>query len=231
MSTKLIRQFVTIDWPKKVEADGKQLLLRTAYAGHDRIMADNRSKGLNPYWEAYANREGNSNLESVVVPGPIVYNYRYLSDLIQLALDELIKASPTTGSGKYKNSHTVYVNDTPVGTTVPKTFKPGDIIYIANPVPYARRLEIGRAQHGARPFLISVPNRIYYRVTEMVKAQARGRAKVSMKYVDLGAWTLTKNQRLLIKTTSGYRYSARQRPDRLAGATVESPAIFFSAPI
>src|SRR4029077_20704325 len=195
-------------------------------------MADNRSKGLNPYWEAYANREGNSNLESVVVPGPIVYNYRYLSDLIQTALDLLRKESPAGPSLKYRNGHEVYVNNQPVGYNVPKTIRPGDQIMIANPVPYARRLEIGRAQHGARPFLISVPNRIYYRVNEMLQAQAKGRAKVRMIYVDLGAWTLTKNLKTLIKTSGGgYRYSARQRPDRLEGAIVTSPALIFTAPI
>lgn len=231
MSTKLIRRIVTIDWPDKAKADGKQLLLKTAYAGHDRIMADARSRGFEPYWEAYANRPGNSNLESVVIPGPIVYSYRYLSDLIQFALDELRRQSPAD-SGKYKRSHTVYVNDVPIGGMVPKTIQPGDKIYIANPVPYARRLEIGRAQHGARPFLISVPNRIYYRVTEMTKTEAKGRAKIRGGYVDLGVWTLRHNQRSLIKNSRGdYSYSARQRPDRLAGAAVTSPAIFFAAPI
>ena len=145
-------------------------------------------------------------------------------------MDELRKQSPVS-SGKYKNSHTVYVNGQPVGNAVPKNLQPGDQIMIANPVPYARRLEIGRAQHGARPFLISVPNRIYERVVDMVKAEGKGRAKVKMAYVDLGAWTLRKNQKTLIKTSQGYRYSARQRPDRLAGAIVRSPAIFFTAPI
>lgn len=231
MSTQLIRKIITVDWPDKVKADGKQLLLRTAYAGHDKIMADNRSKGFNPHWEAYANREGNSNLESVVVPGPIVYHYRYLSDLIQFALEELRKQSPVGPSLKYRNSHEIYVNGVPVGYNVPKTIQPGDQIMIANPVPYARRLEIGRAEHGARPFLISVPNRIYYRVNEMLQAQAKGRAKVRMIYVDLGAWTLQYNQKTLVKNARGYAYSKRQRPDRLAGATVTSPALIFTVPI
>ncbi len=230
MSTKLLRRIITIDWPAKAERDGKALLIRTARNGHARIMTDARTKGLQPFWEAYANHPGNARLESVVLPGPIVYNYRYLSDLIRFALDELIRQSPHQ-SGKYKRSHTVYVNDQPVGSTIPIDIKPGDQIYIANPVPYARRLEIGRAQHGARPFLISVPNRIYERVTQMTKAQGKGRAKVRLGYVDLGVWTLRKNQRTLIKTSKGYAHSARQRPDRLAGTTVKSPAIFFTAPI
>jgi hypothetical protein len=230
VSAKLLLRRVTVEWPKTGETDARALLVQTARDGHAEIMQDAAAQGLTPFWEAYANQPGNSNLESVVLPGPIVYNYRYLVDLIRFALDELRKQSPTV-SGNYRNSHTVYVNDAPVGGDVPKTINPGDKIYIANPVPYARRLEIGRTKGGARPFLISVPNRIYYRVTEMIKTEGKGRAKVYMKFIDLGAWTLTKDQRSLVKTTRGYAYSRRQRPDRRAGSTVLSPAIFFTAPI
>jgi len=229
MSTQLIRRIVTIDWPKKAERDGKALLIRTARTGHAKIMADARAKGFEPSWEAYANRPGNTALETVVLPGPIVYNYRYLSDLIQYALDELKRQSPSQ-SGKYKESHTVFVNGKPVGGSVPKTIQPGDVIYISNPVPYARKLEIGRTKSG-RAFLVSVPNRIYERVAEMTKAQGRGRSKVSLRYVDLGSHALRKNQKTGIMTKRGWRYSSRQRPDRLAGAAVTSPAIFFTAPI
>ena len=78
----LILRRVTIDWPQKSERDARALLIRTARTGHQQIMRDAKAKGYEPYWEAYANSPGNSNLESVVLPGPIVYNYRYLSNLI-----------------------------------------------------------------------------------------------------------------------------------------------------
>jgi hypothetical protein len=230
MSTQLIRRIVTVDWPTKAKADGKALLIRTARDGHQRIMADAASKGLSPSWEAYANSPGNSDLETVVLPGPIVYNYRYLSDLIKFALEELRLQSPVGPSLKYRNSHTVYVNDQPMGYTIPTNIKAGDIIYIANPVPYARRLEVGRTKSG-RSFLVSVPNRIYERVTEMTKAEGKGRAKVRMDYVNLGAHALTKDQPSGIMTRRGWGYSRIQRRDRLAGAAVTSPAIFFQAPI
>src|SRR5712671_1218204 len=113
MSTQLIRRIVTVDWPAKSKRDAKALLIRTARTGHQRVMADAAAKGLSPSWEAYANTPGNSNLETVVLPGPIVYNYRYLADLIKFALEELRRQSPVT-SGAYKQSHTVYVNDTAV---------------------------------------------------------------------------------------------------------------------
>jgi hypothetical protein len=124
----------------------------------------------------------------------------------------------------------VYVNDQPIGDTIPSTISAGDRIYIANPVPYARRLEVGRHKDGT-PFLIQVENRIYYRVTEMTKAEARGRAKIRMMYVDLGSHALTKDQPTGRMTRRGWGYSRIQRKDRLAGAAVTSPAIFFQAPI
>jgi hypothetical protein len=226
---QLIRRIVTVEWPKQVQTDAKELLIDTAHNGHRRIMADAAANGLQPTWEAYANTPGNSNLETVRLPGPIVYNYRYLIDLIKFALEELRRQSPVS-SGKYKRSHTVYVNDQPVGDTIPKTISASDRIYIANPVPYARRLEIGRNRQGG-PFLIQVENRIYYRVTEMTKAEAKGRAKIRMMYVDLGAHALTKDQPTGIMTRRGWGYSRIQRKDRLTGAAVTSPAIFFQAPI
>ncbi len=227
----LIRQIVTVDWSNKIKAGAKDLLIKTAKAGHQRILTDAASRGLYPAWEAYANNPGNSDLESVVLPGPIVYNYRYLSDLVGFALSELRKQSPFV-SGDYKDGHTLYVNDQPVADGVlPKDIKSGDRIFIANPLPYARKIEIGRTESG-REFVINPPNRLYFRVGEMVQAQGKGRSKVTMGYVDLGAWALRQNQRTRVKTVGGkYRFSARQRPDRLAGATVLSPAIFFQAPI
>jgi hypothetical protein len=230
VSTQLIRRIVTVDWPKEMQADAKAVLISVAQTGHLKIMRDAATQGLEPTWEAYANSPGNSDLQSVKLPGPIVYNYRYLSELIQFALDELRRQSPVV-SGAYRDSHTIYVNDAPQGTTIPKTIRPGDRIFISNPVPYARRLEVGRTKGGERPFLISVPNRIYYRVTEMTKVEGKGRAQVSMGFVDLGAWTLKNDQKSLVKTSTGYRHSARQRPDRVAGSAVTSPAIFFKAPI
>lgn len=227
--TTLLNKIVTVDWPKDIQDGGKALLLQTAREGHQRIMTTAKASGLEPSWEAYANRPGNDNLESVVIPGPIVFHYRYLSDVIQWALDELRRQSPHV-SGDYVRSHMIFVNGQAVDT-VPKNLKADDQIYIANPVPYARRLEVGRHKLTGRPFLIQVPNRIYERVAKLAGDRDKGRMKVSMGYVDLGSWALKYNQKSLIKTTRGYAYSNRQRPDRVVGSAVKSPAIFFKAPI
>ncbi len=225
---QLLRRVVTVDWPKGAEQGAKDLLIRTALSGHQKILADAAAKGLAPTWEAYANSPGNSNLESVVLPGPIVFNYRYLSDLIGFALEELRRLSPIQ-SGDYKRAHTIFVNDQPVGEA-PKTINPGDRIFIANPLPYARKIEVGKTESG-REFVISPPNRLYERVTEMVKAQGKGMARVYMGYVDLGGYSLKQNQLSRSFANGVKRVSRRQRPDRAAGSAVPSPAIFFAAVI
>lgn len=224
--TALLRRVVTVDWPKAIERDGKALLIRTARTGHQKIMADASSKGLAPTWEAYANTPGNADLASVKLPGPIVYNYRYVSDLIQWALDELRKNSPSR-SGDYVRSHTIYVNGQPVDV-VPKTIGPGDQIYIANPVPYSRKLEIGKTKSG-RAFVIQVQPKIYQRVFDELKGRARGMSSIRFGFVDLGAYALKHNQAKRSFGPKGRRVSRRQRPDRVAGSSVTSPAIFFTA--
>jgi hypothetical protein len=222
--TSLIRRVVTVDWPKTVERDAKSLLIRTARTGHQKIMADAKSKGMVPSWEAYANTPGNKDLASVKLPGPIVYNYRYLTELIQFALDELRRQSPVI-SGDYVRSHTLYVNGSPVDV-IPKTMNPGDRFIIANPIPYARKIEIGKTKTG-RAFVIQVPNRIYARVAEIVEARAKGRAKVKSIFVNLGAGALAKNQAYRTFHGGKMRVSRTQRKDRIAGSAITSPAIII----
>lgn len=207
-----IRRVVTIEWPKATERGAKAFLIRTARTGHQKIMADAATKGLAPTWDAYANSPGNKDLASVKLPGPIVYNYRYLSDLLQVAMDELERNSPRQ-SGAYIRGHTIFVNGQAV-SAVPKTIKAGDQIYIANLVPYARKIEIGKTQAG-RAFVIQVPNRIYERVTKLLKSRYRGQADIRFGYIDVGSHALRRSQ--------------GRRSDRARGASVKSPAIFMTA--
>lgn len=189
-----IRRVVTVEWPKKAEAGARAHLLRTARAGHLRIMADAAAQGQVPTWEAYANTPGNKNLESVKLPGPIVYRYRYFSDIVRVALDALERASPVI-SGDYVRSHTVYINGAAT-ETLPNRLRLGDTVMIANPVPYARKIEIGKTKAG-RAFVIQVPNRIYERVAKTVLVPLyRNVAKVTFTYVTLpGAGTVARKGR------------------------------------
>jgi hypothetical protein len=173
------RRVVTVEWPAHAERNGKALLLRVAREGHAKIMADATAEsGFPPQWEAYANRRGNTNLESVVLPGPIVYFYNYTTEVIEQALTLLQRLSPVR-TGLYAKSHTIYVHGQPVGRA-PKVLT--EEVIISNPVPYARKIEIGKTRSG-RPFVIQVPNRIYERAAKALRSRYRNIAKIEYNYI------------------------------------------------
>lgn len=226
-----IRRIVTVDWQRHQEAQAKALLIAVAREGHRRIMADQAARGSVPSFEAYANRPGRP-IEQVILPGPIVYLYRLeLRRLVEFILDELRKASPVV-SGDYVRGHTLFVNGV-AQDHVPVDLSPSDELYIANPVPYARRIEVGRTKSG-RSFVMQVPPRIYERVAkQLVISKFRDQAKITFGYVTLiDAVTVTGG---LQKRTpyygtgkigprgGGRRVKRRQR----VGSKVPSPAIFI----
>ena len=219
------RRIVTVDWPKHAEVDAKARLLRAAQEGHADIM---RRQG-DPSFDAYANTPGNKNLESVVLPGPIVYTYSNLKQIIEFALDELRKASPVV-SGDYVRSHTLFVNGMPVAN-IPVDLKPSDEIMIGNPVPYARKIEIGKTKSG-RDFVISVSNRIYERVAKNVLIpRYRNVAKITFNYAtlpDAGTYAKDNKQRSWLANKQRWYTRPGIAKDRLKGIAIRSPAIFIS---
>mgnify|MGYP005817797569 CR=1 FL=1 len=228
MASTAIQAFkrtVTVQWPADQQAAGKALLLKTARDGHARIM---REQG-NPQYEAYANRPGNSNLDSVVLPGPIVYNYSSLRSLVETALDELRKASPVR-SGGYVQSFVLFVNGLPVDT-LPQTIKLSDEIMIVNVAPYARKIEIGKTESG-RPFVIQVPDRVVERTAKQVLIpRYRNVAKIEFYYVTIpDAYKLRQNNpaRHWLANKQRWYHEPKQRADRARGAAVRSPAIVIS---
>lgn len=216
-----IKRHITVAWPNLVDKEAKELLLKTAYATHAKILQDQKARGgVEPEWEAYANHPGNSNLESVRLPGPIVYTYRYRREILLVAMAYLRSLSPVN-SGRYRDSHTIYVNGIPVSDRT--DIKPGMDVWIANPVPYARRLEIGRTTSG-RPFLIQVPNRIYERTQKYLQNRYRNAANITFGYVTVpGAWIIKGRLPAHYVGAGGVRKKRRQH----IGEAVRSPAIFI----
>lgn len=227
------RRVVTVAWPKNMDAEAKAFLLKTARTGHAGIMA----RQGNPAFNAYANRPGNENLDSVELPGPIVYNYSNIREIVEFTLDELRKASPVQ-SGDYVRSHTVFVNGSPV-TELPENIKASDEIMIANPIVYARRLEIGKTKAG-RSFVMQVPDRIYERVAKRkVLPKYRGMVKVTFTYRELpDAYVTTAGlsshygtgefrKRTVGALNAGGRIMRARR--QKAGTKVQAPAIIITS--
>ncbi len=220
------RQTVLIKWPKDQEIGARRFLVRTARDGHAKIMADQtaRSGGAPPEFIAYANTPGNTNLNTVILPGPIVYRYSYLREVIVNALGMLRLNSPIV-TGAYRNAHTLFIDGVPQ-KGVPPVIRPGADIMIANLVPYARRLEVGLTTDG-RAFVVQVPPRIYERVVKNILVpRFRSVARITMSYVEIPpAWIIKGKLPATYVGKGGVRRRRRQE----IGAPVLSPCIVIES--
>lgn len=216
-----IKRTITVNWRERSQADAKALLVRTARNGHVRIMREQVARsGLLPEWRAWANTPSNSNIESVKLPGPIVYQYSYMREIVQATIKALEAASPVQ-SGDYKRGHGLWINALPVANDTP--IKPGQEVFIANSVDYARRLEVGKTDAG-RAFLIQVKNHIYERTAKKIAAQYGNVAHIYFGYVELpNAWVIKGKLGPTYMLPTGKKRKRRQA----VGDRVRAPAIFI----
>lgn len=194
---------------------------------HETDEHNRRALGYVPTHTVTVDGRFGAPLETVKPQGGAIV-FRFAVDarpiIVREALRALRAASPVV-SGAYRDSHTIYVNGLPV-ETLPKDLKVTDEIAISNPVPYARRLEIGKTQSG-RDFLVSVPNRIYERVAKgKLLARFRGSAKITFGY-----WTLPSAHTVKGKLTSHYGIAGGKMRKRrqVVGSVVRAPVIFIEA--
>lgn len=224
------KRTVTVSWPQKREAGAKAALIARAKQGNEDILREQAARaGIAPLYTAYANRQGNP-VENVKLPGPIIYRYSYLREVVIVTLEVLKRSSPIV-SGEYRNSHTLFVNGIAV-KDVPFDIKATDDLMISNPVPYARRLEVGKTKTG-RAFVIQVAPHIYERVAlDIIRPQYRNVASVSFEYATLpDAYTLRQDGsgRRWSAKRGGWRKATKTPRDRFAGSQIRSPAIVISA--
>lgn len=227
-SLEALRRTVTVEWPAADADDARRFLVATARRDNQKIIVEQTARGgVRPGVTAYANHPGNPNLDTVVPPGPIVHLYDYREEIAAATLKALIEASPRR-SGDYIAGHTVFVNGAAVAT-LPR-LAAGDIVMIANPVPYARRLEIGRTKSG-RSFVLQVPDRIYERVAKnVILPRYRNVARIEFTYVDLAGAATIKGGLSGHYTTGTLRTGPIQRKRRQkVGEPVKSPAILIKA--
>lgn len=123
-------------------------------------------------------------------PGDILGELRQVSDptaqrraemnaIVQFALDDL-RARSDVGSGRdphpglYKESHTIFINGNDVADL--SSWMPGDIIHISNPVPYARKIEIGRMH-------TNLPGHEYEMTEQALQAKYGDIARIEFTYM------------------------------------------------
>lgn len=82
----------------------------------------------------------------------LIFRFQAMQDIVDFALHTLRELSPVSKGndphpGLYRDSHLVFLNGHVVQDV--GAFKKGDQINISNPVPYARKLEIGNGKMQA----------------------------------------------------------------------------------
>lgn len=155
--------------------------------------------------------------------GQIAFEWDLVFDVLQWIAKTLIERSPAV-SGAYRSGHTLYADGSEIA--IDAQIPQAQEFVFANPVPYARKLEVGKTKSG-RAFLISMPNKIYERTAKDASARFGNLAKISFEYRDVsGGYQLKHNQAARHFLKNGRVYiEPSQRPDRMAGSNVPSPAI------
>jgi hypothetical protein len=192
-------------------ATQKQEAAKFAKAGIDQADAINRRiLGRDAPRTITVDGHKNARLESVNPDGGnITAEWELVDGLLRWIGDTLIERSPHL-SGAYKRGHTLYADGTevPIGGRIPDA----DEYVFANHVPYARRLEVGKTKAG-RPFLIEVPNKIYWHTARDARNKFGNQADIKYTMRDM-------------KGASGSRKSIGRKNSRRGGSTdTTSPAI------
>lgn len=109
----------------------------------------------------------------------LVYSFLSMPDIVAFALQTLRERSPVGGDGDqhpglYRDSHTVFLNGHVVQDV--SAFRSGDQINIANPVPYARKIEAGRGK-------MSVPGHVYETTAQIVAARYGNQASIKFTFM------------------------------------------------
>jgi hypothetical protein len=156
---------------QKTLEETQRILVKIAKREHGKVMATApRPVSFDRFVDG---RKGA--LEEAVKPtGTIVYTYPRLEVVAQFAMETLFDLSPVL-SGKYRASHTLFLN----GSAVPnlRDFKPGDEATISNPVPYSRKIEVGKMK-------MRVPgtSMVYAKAAKIVRARYGNIAKIGFTY-------------------------------------------------
>lgn len=167
--------------------------------------------GASPEYDTYVNGRKDAPLESVVPPGPIVFEFINWGLIIKTALDELIKRSPRR-SGRYVSSFVVLANQRPV--TDYRSIDAEAEVIIFNARPYTRRIEVGANKSSGKRHFDQSKSALSRRFREAFTFETR--------FLDIRAGV----HPLVPYVLKG---SQGRRKDRQAGMPISYPAIVINA--
>ena len=149
-------------------------IAKLAKEGHARILAQHKPSN----WVRRVDGAKDAPEETVRPDGTIIYNYSYLQPIVDYAMETLQTLSPVE-SGEHRSSHSLYVG----GATASDVEQavPGEEVYISNPLPYARKIEMGR-------MVMSLPgtDHVYEQAARAVKGRFGNQASIKFTFVGTG---------------------------------------------
>lgn len=172
MAVKYAPGSMSFDVARRATAEATQrAIVRTAKRLHGEVM---RTDPRPVRFTRIVDGQMGAREESVRPDGVITYIYPRLDAVVQYAMEVLFDLSPVL-SGQYRKSHTIFAG----GAAVPdlKNWRPDDEIVITNPIPYARKIELGIMK-------MRVPGsaKVYSQAAKKVRARFGNVAKIGFTY-------------------------------------------------
>lgn len=168
-----------------------------------------------PNYDLFVNNAPATTEENVVLPGPIIYQFRWWSDIVLFALQTLLDLSPEA-SGDYKRSWIVRVDGEQV--TDYKNIDGGAVVEITNDSDYHRSIVVGHK---------------HYRIGHQNIEEARSAVKgIYGNFIDARSTMIQLPDGYVLKGhfVKGFRQFARRklRPDVRRGENMTYPALSLS---
>ncbi len=167
----------TIATQRTLEAT-KKILVRVAKREHSKVMVTEPQPAT---FRRFVDGKPGATEEAVKPTGVILYQYPRLDAVAKYALQVLFKLSPVgpPERGHYRDRHTVYVDGQAVASL--KGFKGSEIV-ILNPLPYARKIEV-----GSMKMRVPGSSMVYQQAVRKVRATYGNIASVQFTYRSVGA--------------------------------------------
>jgi hypothetical protein len=190
------RESLTI-YQKSLGAAASAQLAALGHETKERIEREQGvRRGIKPTTTTAVDQNLNKRFEDVKPDGMIVMTFDYREEIVAFAFQELRARSPLgpDAGGHYRDSQFVMLDGTGLpALAVPKGEQLRNVkqVIITNPVPYSRKLEVGKTKDG-RSFARSVDPHIFEGAMRATRREFSGAGvKISFNYVDLsGAYAL-----------------------------------------
>jgi hypothetical protein len=177
--------------------EASKAVAQAARDGQKEITGEQQTRrGVAPGVISAVDGDQSKKFEDVRPDGQIILLFNYGPEIVKAAFEELVARSPIgpAEGGHYRDEHFVQLDGTGLAPmTVPTAEQLAKVsrIVITNPMPYARKLEVGVTQSGG-PFVKDVNPHIFESVMQIIRREFNAAAKISFNYVDLASAYVSK---------------------------------------